>query len=72
MDMADVQKAVKAASEQLLDRAVADGLLTQEQADTIRQRGEDIGDRGPVGMLGMRGGFPSWPGGDGGFFPLPA
>ena len=55
VDMADVQEALKAASEQLLDQAVADGLLTEEQADSMRQRWQDMADRGP---LGMGDGFP--------------
>jgi len=53
VDMANVEEAMRAAGDQLIDQAVADGLLTQEQADTIRQRWGDIGDRGPLGRLGL-------------------
>jgi len=64
VDVADVEEAMKAASEQLLDQAVADGLLTQEQADSVRQRWQGMADRG---HLGMRGGFPGRPAGRGVF-----
>ena len=54
VDLADVQASMEAARERAIDQAVADGRLTQEQADWMRSRPGGAG-RGPGGM---RHGFP--------------
>jgi hypothetical protein len=48
--LADVRAALETASQDLLRQAVADGVLTQEQADQINERlaGHGPGGRGPV------------------------
>jgi superoxide dismutase len=62
VDMAEVGEALKTAGQELLDQASADGTLTQEQADTIRQHTEDMPGRGPWGMRGRFPRFPHWHG----------
>ncbi len=64
VDMADVQAAVEAVHEEALQQAVDEGLLTEEQADLIRERraemelGQGFGGRGRFGGCGGRmGGF---------------
>lgn len=58
VELAEVGEALKTAGQELLDQAVTDGTLTQEQADTIRQHMEDMPGDGP---RGMRGRFPRFP-----------
>jgi hypothetical protein len=62
VDLAEVGDALKTAGQELLDQAVANGTLTQEQADNIRQHMEDMPGRGPWGMRGRFPGFPRWHG----------
>ena len=62
VDLADVRDTLKTAGQELLDQAVADGTLTQEQADTIREHMEDMPGRGPWGMRGGVPRFPHWHG----------
>ncbi len=62
VDLADVRDALKTAGQELLDQAVANGTLTQEQANNIRQHMEDMPGRGPWGMRGRFPGFPRWHG----------
>jgi hypothetical protein len=62
VDLAEVGEALKTAGQELLDQASADGTLTQEQADTIRQHMEDMPGRGPWGMRGRFPRFPHWHG----------
>ena len=58
VDLAEARESLQAAGQELLDQAVADGTLTQEQADNIRQHMEDMPGRGPRGMRGRCPGFP--------------
>ena len=54
VDMADIQAAVDAARDTVLDQAVADGMLTQEEADAIKDhagRGFGPGHGGEFGAL---------------------
>jgi len=54
VDLADVQTALETAGQDLLQQAVTDGLLTQEQADRISERmaGHGFGKRGPIPFRG--------------------
>jgi uncharacterized protein (DUF433 family) len=58
LEMTDVQAAAQEASQEVLEQAVKDGALTQEQADMIGQHGANrgFGHKGGFGMRGFRGG----------------
>ncbi len=59
VDLADVRDSMRVPFEQMLDQAVSGGMLTQEQADTIRQRMENMPGRG---LRGPAAGFPGFAG----------
>ncbi|RMF04100.1 MAG: hypothetical protein D6768_04115, partial [Chloroflexi bacterium] len=55
VDPQTVRDAMDAARDAALDQAVADGKLTQEQADQIRERGPQGHPGGPGGPQGRPG-----------------
>jgi Spy/CpxP family protein refolding chaperone len=69
IDLADVRAAMETARQEILDQALADGLITPEQAEWMANRpaghgpGDCTGD-GPFGSgrRGFRGGFGRFPG----------
>ena len=58
LDATAVREKVQAAHEAALARAVADGVITQEQADELTERGVGMRGLGDRGMMPDRGGFP--------------
>lgn len=73
VDLADVQAAMQTVRAEIIDQAVADGLLTQEQAEWMKTRmagfgpggagygpGNCAGDGSFGGRMGRHGGFPGF------------